>query len=118
MKMLLMLPLLLSCLSSQPSWAAGAEKNPPPLTLTVTGAQSRVDQAGAAADIMGYLSNDPQHRPMSFYCDRPVTVNGPDRRPKTYVALYGRGTPPTFILIHVEVPQQGVLQVVCSFQPR
>jgi len=81
MKTLPTLGLIMGCMWVQSAPAAGAEDQPKPLILTVTGAQGSVAQDGTAAEIMGYLSDDPRRRPVPLYCKQAVAIREPDGNP-------------------------------------
>ena len=70
-------------------------------------------------EIMGYLSDDPQRRPIPLYCDTPVYLQA-DGKPKAYISIYCRGEKPACILAHAECPNgtNCIGQVACYFKPR
>jgi hypothetical protein len=86
-----------------------------PLVLTVTGGQGPSNSAGETKQILGYLSDDPHHRPVPMACHDAILTHDPDGKTKTYPASYGYGSPPHNIKIFVQRTPETSEEDLCVF---
>jgi hypothetical protein len=87
-KLVGMFLLLLGSAWAQSPSITVAERAYFPLVLTVTGARGTLNANGATRQVMGYLSNDPQHQSISVTCHEPIMIRKAGGAPEKYPAAY------------------------------
>ncbi len=116
MKVLTAILLLSSCL-----WVQTDSRSQYPLILTVTSAHVSSGATGATTQIMGYLSDDPQKKPVRMVCNVAMSSLGPDGKANTYPARYGyqpNFRAPKHITIYAREPgKDDMREYKCSVPP-